>query len=1633
MPLYEVPLPNGTIVEIEGPPGVERQVQARAREYFRSAFPQEFESWRRTQVGLGSSITQGASRAVDEFQGQLYSAAEGLGQSLNMPSLQQFGREGRIEQALQAEAAQPQALRTPILESQGPGDVGRAAAEIVTGSLPQTATGIGGALAGARLGARAGARGALLGGFLGASGAGYLPTAGANIQRKVEEEAKRLGVTPAEVTQIPNPGESFIAAIPQVALESAADIATLGAGRFLGRPVGEAAGSLGQRLLRGAGVGAATEPLAEVPQAAIERYQAGLPITGPEANREYLEAGLGGAIAGGVLGGAARGAFGARPTPEAAPAPEAAPEPAPVPRGSVPAVGVAPTPPVAEAAPTPEPAPAPRFEPLTMPTRPEPLASVDQVEAFLAENPRFTPPVPLATPEATVAFVNAARVADWQQASTDMRQRAIDEFVAKPPQEADAETVAPSSRQAQASDFISNLAENAQLANVNLNSFTPADVARAALGARDLDPGRPSRAEQKAVSEQLNALADAGFLRKLSPKTFAVATEPVAPAPPTQTDVQQEIAAFNEQLATGTLTPETMQRMGAEVPAAPIQPQDEAALWRGYSLNAGPQARSPFVAQARNIAAIRQRPFTRPEFIDFAQQSSAAATPEARDQVYNDFINRRQAPTQAAAPQPAPTPAGDTPAAAAAAADPQSGAGKTTDTVEEALFSPPDNAPIKNLQASLDKQIVDGFRGGFMGKWFASPIATYSKNPIYKGSADQLDRFYVRNHQALTQSTEAYEPALRLSAESQARIALTLQDARSKQQMWDRSAFTPEENAAMDGILRSFQSLFNFYVDSSTASYFNPALAKTAEDRARLEAFQRKKGDRLIGQMPDEEVRAASPIGHQEVKRYERRRDAFFFPQIAQGSHFVAAYEKLPGNKKRLVRIYFYDPARNIRRVRQAVGLQRNFEDIAVKRLREEFPDSKRFYVMERGMEATRDENANNLRRDGDFIAQWLQELSKVSGAEAKQVIDRMTKEIKKAQMERMFRPNNDLLRAVTPENATDYIRDTVPNYIIAASKLQAREAVRDDFNNSLDGYSNEEKQYWNDTFNYASTPTEAFGTGRALAFLWFLGFNFSTAVIQFTQNPTVMVPRLLRDGAGASALRYSASAAKDVYGTLDVMKSLGKELDYTKKLIDRGVLTADEVTALRRAVKDGRINPVQAVELRSTFSADEMRKAGIADKSATTFAKNANKILDLSGKMLSAVDETNRVTAFLAAYRLAKARPEVMARASKLDNRNYATPYDYAEGVTSDTNFRSTKEDRALIQRFHPIAEAATQFQGPVFKILELYTRSAAQTIRGLRQSDPVMAKAGAIQFAAMLSTQVALAGIWSLPLAERIRELAEFILKLAFENATDFEQELERALGNGFMASMFSYGLPHASGTLSLNSRLKIDPLPQGSVSDWDVLSFFGPVGGLASKAVDTFQAWKKGDPWGAMVSFMPNALANIAKGAEIAVNKEQWTRGGERMISPADVDKAAQSGFLPPAIQQAIGFVPPEFADIRRGATRVDELRRINRDPTERANLELSRLLLRALEARAAGREQDVERFYRDYQKRYAEIAQQQESKPVAQRVNLNPQAILDRAQKDYAGRGNPAVLTRQTRVPAREEAARIAEEARWRERQ
>jgi len=1620
--MIRVQLNDNTFVDVEGTTDP-RQAAAAGRRWFQQNRPEEFEVWRRSQLGLGSSAARGLSAGIDQFQSTLFSAAEGLGRATGDRNLEELGRTGRVEQQLQAETAFPSELRQSFADVGGIGEAGRAATEAITGSLPATATGIGGALAGARAARGGGFRGRIAGGVIGGTAAAFPQLFGANIERQIQESG-----------DIISPGAAAGAAAIQAPLESAADVATLGAARILRRPVAEAAEAVGEglfrRIGRGALVGGATEVPTEITQTAIERAQAGLPTTGPEARREYTEAGLGGLAAGAFTGGTLGGAFGQRPTPTAATTiPEGAFDTAPAP---------APTP-VPEAAGTPIPAP------LTLPERPEPLATREEAEAFVAAS-KLTPPIsPDANPTAYINLVNAARIGLWEESVAGTKTQAVKEFFPR----------APDTQQITPDVALGNLAEAAGRGDLNLNSFSPNAVARAALTSRDIDPDTVTPAQVSEASRQLDALAETGVIRrnvtettstekgkkvKRRKTTYAVNFGTPTPAQPAPTTTPAPEAAAP---TTGAVPPATQ---GAPIPeTAPAQaapPVAGEAIWQGPNADI-PVRILPETPQQGSDGRLYQRvnyegrdsyvPADQLQPAPTAQQVAPAPQPaQVVPDVAPSPVSATRRPTVGPAPAVAagaPTPAEETLANAAAAAEPASGAGQTTTTAEEAVLATPKNYTIKQQQQTLDKQReamfdepAEGFRGGIPRKWFASPLTGLARQPEYQRSAEQGTRLADRKLRATTEFTQLYTPMQELSAESQARAMLTLQEARSRQQMWNRRAFTAEENRAMDNVLAMGQRGLDFYIDAATNKFFNPAEAVTPQDRARLEAFQRTKGDRLITEFSDADLRAVSDAGAKEVRRLNQRRDKFFFPQVSKGTHFVAAYERQPGGTEKLVRIYFYDPLKFAQRQRARVGAQRDFEALSVEALRREFPDTSRFRIMAKGREAENDSRVADLRRDGEFIAQYLQQLSQVSSKESKQILERMAAEINKAQMDRFFRPNNNILRAVTPWNAVDYARETIPNYFLALSNIQGRLLVQDDFNRAMNGYSPEEKQFWNDWLNINSTPVEAFGTGRALAGAWFLGGNISTAMMQLTQNFVTLPARFARDGGLAASTRHMASAARDVYGTADVLRVLGKEMEYTNRLINRGVLSRAESAALKRAALEGVVRPSQITNIRGQFEADTLRSLGVADQSAAKFAAGANKVVDVSFRMLSTVDETNRAVAFLSALRLATANPEVMVRAGRLDNRTYATPYDYARAVVDETNFRGGVDDQPLITRFHPVAQMVTQFLTPSFKFIELFARSGAMAINGLKNNDPVMAKAGALQFALMMAPQVILAGVWALPFADRLKELTEFILKQAGMQI-DLEQEIEKLGVNSLMASTINFGLLHAIGAITLSERLKIDILPQGTLSEWDIFSVLGPVGGLIEKPAVAHAAWQLGDYWGVGYALLPTSLANVLKGIQIGTTGEQFTRRGGRIITPEDVQQAAENGAFPPALQQAIGFAPTEFTNIRRAVQRQRELQDAVRDPTERVNIELSRILLRHYEARFAGRTDEAEARANEFRRRAAEIEAEQRGKPAHLQVRINPQAINQRALQDLQGRGSLEVLLRRAPAAQREEILRM----------
>jgi hypothetical protein len=1639
--MIRVQLNDNTFVDVEGTDDPRAAAQA-GRRWFQQNRPAEFEAWRRTQLGLGSSAVRGASAGIDQFQSSLFSAAEGLGRAVGSPGLERFGREGRVEQQLQAETAFPSELRQPFTEVEGVGGAARATTEAVAGSLPSTATGVAAALAGAKGGAKLGAAfgpkgalaGSIIGGIGGGAAAAFPQLFGTNIERQIQESG-----------DITSPGAAARAATIQAPLESAADIASLGAARVFRRPATEAVQavgqSLGRRVATGAVVGAGLEAPIEVAQTALERQQAGLPVFTREggAGHEYLEAALGGAAAGGVTGAALRGAFGERPAPPETPAiPEGAFAPAPT--------APAPTPDVAATAPE-------RPAPLALPDRPEPLATREEAEAFVAANPTAAPPIAAdANPAAYVNLVNAARVGLWQQSTAATKTLAVTEFFPR----------APDTQQIVVPDTLGNLAEAAGRGDLNLNSFTPNAVAKAALASRDIDPDTVTPAQVSEASRQLDALAETGVIRRNVTETTSTEKGKKVKRRKTSYAVNYGTPAPTQPAPTTPPTPEAAPPTGAVPPAtegAPIPeaasaqaaPVEGEAIWQGPDADI-PVRILPEAPQQGSDGRLYQRvnyegrdsyvpadqlrrptPATAaavPSSAAFAQ--TVPAQPTARTTVEVDGVQRETTPetlqqTVNEIRTAAPTPKEEQLAKAAANLDPASGAGETTRTGEEALLNTPKNMPINEQRKILDAQFRDFFTGGKIRKWLASSLTGLARQPEYQEVGGVGKQTVGSKYKATADFAQSLEPLRTLSPESQARTMLTLQESSARRQSWNRDAFTPEENAAMDGVIATGQQGLDLLIDAYTRRYFNPNQAKTPQDRTRLEAFQRAKGDRLITQIPDAELRAASDIGAREVRTMNARRNPFYLPQVATGSHFVAAYERQPGGKEKLVRIYFYNPIKGIQKARQRVGLQRDFEALSVQALRDEFPDRNRFRIMERGMEATSDKEgqALNLKQNGELIASYLDELRKVSGRDAQRVIDRLSKQIDKAQMDRFFKPNEDKLRAVTPWNAVEYARENIPNYYLALANIQARVAFQDDFVRAQRGLNSEEKDYWNNWLNFNSTPTEAFGAGRALAGAWFLGGNLSSAMMQLTQNPVVLPARFARDGAGTIGSGIFARTALGVYGTADTMKVLGGDLEYTRNVLKSKRFSADELAALKRAADEGVVRPSTVVNIRGQFDAQDFRSAGLADTSATGLANGANRILDLSFRFLSTVDETNRVIAFMSAYRLAKSRPQVMTRAGELDNTTYASPYDYAKNVSEETNFIGGAEDQALIQRFHPAARVMTQFLGPSFKFLELFGRSAILTIDNLKKGDLTLARGAAVSFALMLSMQALLAGIWSLPFADRLKELTEFVLSKAFDTEIDFEQAIEKLPISSVLAASLNYGLPHATNVATLSERLKIDVLPSGSVSDWDVFSLLGPVGGLLEKPMVALQAYSNNDPLGVAYALFPTSLANVLKGGEIGIMGEQFTRAGGRIITPEQVQTASEQSLVPPAIRQAIGFAPPEFADIRRSVRRAQEMREPLQRDTEKANRELSRIMLRMYEAQILGQTAEAQTLGAQLQQRAAEINAEQEGKPEHLRVRLNRRAVEERALQDLRGRGSLETLLRRAPAAQREEIRRMYE--------
>jgi hypothetical protein len=300
MRIYSLQAPDGNIYDLQAPEGASEQ-QLTATLY--SLKPEAAQPF----VKESGVIAQG-KKGIEQLVSGIQTTGDVAFGDKNEAARNALARQAEFDRKYEQS---PSLERTAEAFKQkgffsGLGQLASDAPEVIAAQIPQFglsyAGGRTGAAAGSKLGSVLGGRGraigAILGGVAGTVGASYPGQLAGNVETQAEEQ-----VSTGKPIDINVPAAAG-AAVPQAALDAVANLPFFGRGIFgkmLGIPEAAlvrgsaesverlAKESLAATITKGTTIGFAAEFPTEIIQQAIQRYQAGKPLTGPEAYKEYGE------------------------------------------------------------------------------------------------------------------------------------------------------------------------------------------------------------------------------------------------------------------------------------------------------------------------------------------------------------------------------------------------------------------------------------------------------------------------------------------------------------------------------------------------------------------------------------------------------------------------------------------------------------------------------------------------------------------------------------------------------------------------------------------------------------------------------------------------------------------------------------------------------------------------------------------------------------------------------------------------------------------------------------------------------------------------------------------------------------------------------------------------------------------------------------------------------------------------------------------------------------------------------------------------------------------------------------------------------------------------------------------------
>lgn len=444
---------------------------------------------------------------------------------------------------------------------------------------------------------------------------------------------------------------------------------------------------------------------------------------------------------------------------------------------------------------------------------------------------------------------------------------------------------------------------------------------------------------------------------------------------------------------------------------------------------------------------------------------------------------------------------------------------------------------------------------------------------------------------------------------------------------------------------------------------------------------------------------------------------------------------------------------------------------------------------------------------------------------------------------------------------------------------------------------------YFQKHHSYLMNPANDLAQLRALGFLWYLGFNVKSAMVNLSQVPMVAYP-------------YLAS----VYGDV---KAVGALSNAYKRVVDwrrgKSVLSKEMETFVQRGIAEGFLDESRATELAGLAEGGALHRILPFDKSTRVL----NQTSYYASYLFRHAEKFNREVVFLASLELNKARG--------VDGE---TAFKAARKAVQTTMFEYAKWNRPQFMRG----------KKSVFFLFWNYMQHLNYLAFGGE------GRKTAIRVNLML---LVAAGLQGLPFAENILDLIDWgstevketlgsedprtdlradIRQLA-QTITERPDLVMHGLGRNYGLGAFHLlellGVPvpqvDVSGSLSAGQPIPgihelVEPTrdPDKKLGS-TIVAALGPVAGIGYTFWKTMMS-QDPDQWKTWERAMPNAMRVASQGIRRASRDEETFRGGGAIVKfdPLNAEHRAE------LIANALGFAPSRVSQSYELRSAQEDLR-------------------------------------------------------------------------------------------------------------